>query len=262
MPSPFPGMDPWLEAPDLFPGLHDALIQRIKEALNEAMPPGYVATLKHIVWVDPDLRREPDVGVYGREHPAEAEGGTATLPGLVALGKKPVSDPIEEPYLEIRSDRGKRLVTAVEVISVTNKRAGKEGRESYQQKQQEYYLSGVNLVEIDLLRRGPHVTATPLSRLRRLGQFDYHVSVLLAGQATTYHAAGIRLTDRLPAIGIPLDSRVPPVTIDLQPMLDTAYDRSRYSELFSYTDPADPPLTPEQQAWAEGILKAKGVIRA
>ena len=75
-----------------------------------------------------------------------------------------------------------------------------------------------------------------------------------------YHAAGIRLTDCLPAVGIPLDPGVPPVTIDLQPMLDTAYDRSRYSELFSYTDPPDPPLTAEQQAWADGILKAKGII--
>jgi hypothetical protein len=182
---------------------------------------------------------------------------------MIALGRKRRSDPIEEPYLEIRSNRGKRLVTAVEVISVTNKRAGKEGRESYQQKQEEYSLGGVNLVEIDLLRRGPHVSAVPLSRLRRrLGAFDYHVSVLLAGKSPTYHAAAIRLTDRLPTISIPLDPEVPPVMVDLQPMLDTAYDRSRYPELFSYRDPPDPPLTAEQQAWASGILKAKGVIHA
>jgi hypothetical protein len=261
MPSPFPGMDPWLEAPDLFPGLHERLTISIQDALNAAMPPGYVATIKHVVWVDPELRREPDVALYGREGSSESDGGTATLPGLVAVGRKRQSDPIEEPYLEIRSDRGKRLVTAVEVISVTNKRAGREGRESYQQKQEEYSLAGVNLVEIDLLRRGPHVSAVPLARLRRrVGAFDYHISVLLAGKPQTYHAAGIRLTDRLPAIGIPLDVGASPVTIDLQPMLDTAYDRSRYTELFSYREPPDPPLTPDQQAWAAGILKEKGLI--
>jgi len=106
-------MDPWLEAPDLFPGLHSELIHGIKDALNAAMPPGYVATLKHVVWVDPELRREPDVALYGSDIPPEAGGGTATLPGMISLGRKRKSDPIEEPYLEILSDRGKRLVTAV-----------------------------------------------------------------------------------------------------------------------------------------------------
>jgi hypothetical protein len=65
---------------------------------------------------------------------------------------------------------------------------------------------------------------------RKLGSFDYHVSVVVATDPPTYHAAGIRLTDRLPAIGIPLDPGVPAVTIDLQPMLDLAYDRARYTE--------------------------------
>ena len=116
-------------------------------------------------------------------------------------------------------------------------------------------------MEIDLLRRGPHVAAVPLTRLRRrLAAFDYHVSALLAGKSPTYHAAGFRLTDRLPTVSVPLDIGVPPVPVDLQPMLDTAYDRSRYSELFSYRDPPDPPLTPEQQAWAEGILREKGLL--
>ena len=261
MPSPFPGMDPWLEDPEVFPDLHDSLIHRIKESLNAAMPPGYVATTRNRVWVDDELRREPDVSLYGREHPPESAGDTITLPGLVAIGRRRSSDPPEEPYLEILSNRGKRLVTAVEVISLSNKWAGRTGRKAYQDMQEEYALGGVNLVEIDLLRRGPHVTATPLSRLRRkLGPFDYHVSVMVAGERPTLHAAGIRLTDRLPAIGIPLDEGLPPVTIDLQPMMDTSYDRSRWTELVSYRDPPDPPLAAEQQAWASGILKEKGLV--
>jgi len=61
-------------------------------------------------------------------------------------------------------------------------------------------------------------------------------------------------------IGIPLDVGVAQITIDLQPMIDIAYDRGRYTELFSYHEPCDPPLTPEQKAWAEGILRAKGLL--
>lgn len=262
MPSPFPGMDPWLEDTEVFPNLHERLTIAIQDALNAAMPAGYVAITRNRVWVDPELAREPDVALYGRDRPpTELPAGAISLTGLVAIGQRRKSDPIEEPYLEILSGRGKRLVTAVEVVSLSNKRAGREGRKSYQEKQEEYALAGVNLVEIDLLRRGPHITATPLARLRRkLGSFEYHVSVVVAGDPPTYHAAGIRLADRLPRIGVPLDSGVPEVAIDLQPMLDQAYDRSRYTELFSYRDPPDPPLTPEQQAWAEGLLRAKGLI--
>ena len=261
MPSPFPGIDPWLEDPEVFPDLHDSLTQRMKDAINAGLPPGYVATTRNRVWVDPELRREPDVALYGRKHPPEVGGGTATLPGMVVIGRRRESDPVEEPYLEILSNKGKRLVTAVEVISLSNKKAGREGRKAYRDKQDEYILDGVNLVEIDLLRRGPHVSAVPLSRLRhRLGAFDYHVSVILAGDRPTEHAAGLRLPDRLPAIGIPLDVGVPPVVIDLQPLMDDAYDRAKWTELFSYTEPPDPPLTPEQQAWADAILREQGVI--
>ena len=68
------------------------------------------------------------------------------------------------------------------------------------------------------------------------------------------------MADRLPTFAIPLDPGVAPITIDLQPMLDAAYDRGRYTELFNYREPPDTPLTPEQQTWAEGILRAKGLL--
>ncbi len=261
MPSPFPGMDPWLEDPEVFPNVHERLTIFMQDALNAAMPPGYVAITKNRVWVDDESRREPDVSLFGRDRGANGGGSTTTaLTGLTSIGKHLTSDPVEEPYLEILSSKGKRLVTAVEVISLANKRAGESGRKTYQDKQREYMLSGVNLVEIDLLRAGPHVTATPLARLRKvLGEFDYHVNVVVAADAR-HHAAGIRLGDRLPAFAIPLDPDVPAVVIDLQSLLDRCYDGGRYTELFSYREPCEPPLTPEQQAWAEGILREKGLL--
>lgn len=261
MPSPFPGMDPWLEGEEVFPDLHDSLIFLLKEALNAALPPGYAATSKNKVWVDDELRREPDVALFGKDRTPNGNGGTAvTLAGLVAIGKRLAPEPVEETYLEIQSAQGKRLVTAVEIISLTNKRAGEKGRKSYQEKQTEYQSSGVNLVEIDLLRAGPHVTATPLAQLRKiLGEFDYHVSVIV-GSSVEHYAAGIKLADRLPAFAIPLDPDVPPVTIDLQPLLDRCYESGKYAAFVNYREPPDPPLTPEQQAWAEGILRAKGLL--
>ncbi len=257
MPSPFPGMDPWLEGEETFPNLHERLIISMKDALNEALPPGYVATSKNRVWVDDELRREPDVALFGPDNGNAAPA----LAGWAVVAERLAEEPLEEPYLEILSAKGKRLVTAVEVISLTNKRAGEQGRKSYSDKQEEYWLSGVNLVEVDLLRRGPHASATPHRRvLARFGPFDYHVSVVLARQRPAYHAAEFKLADRLPAFAVPLEPGVQPVLIDLQPMLDRAYERGRYAELVNCCAPADPPLSAEQQAWAEGILRTKGLI--
>src|SRR5204863_3767117 len=98
MPSPFPGMDPWLEDEEVFPDLHDSLIFLLKEAVNAVLPPGYVATSKNKVWVDDELRREPDVALFGKGEGPNGNGGTAVaLAGLTLIGEQLISEPIEEP---------------------------------------------------------------------------------------------------------------------------------------------------------------------
>jgi len=252
-------MDPWLEG-TLFGDLHSTLITYLREALNRAMPPGYTARGTYLVWMDEERRREPDVGAYG---PDLAPGGTAvaTLQGLSAIGTRRVPDDRKQVYLEILGDHGERLVTAVEILSRSNKRAGDAGRKAYQDKQEEFFSGGVNLVEIDLLRAGAHATAVPLARLRRrAGSFDYHVYVTVAGTPDRLHAAAFHLTDRLPAFGIPLDPGVAPVVVDLQPLLDRAYDTGRYAQVVNYRHDPDPPLTTEQKAWADALLAEKGLL--
>lgn len=264
MPSPFPGMDPWLERPMVFPALHNTLIIFLQSALRHALPRGYLATSANRVYIDPELKREPDVGVFGPPDPPQREGASAALTwsGMLAVAADPVSDPIDELFLEILSDEDDRLVTAIEVVSPSNKRSGESGRVSYQQKQGEYRTSGVNLIEIDLLRGGTHTTAVPLARLRAsAGAFDYHVCVTAEGAPGQHLIAPIRLADRLPTIPIPLDADVPPVSIDLQAVFDRSYDEGPFADLARYgRRPPEPPLTGEQQAWAEGILRAKGLI--
>lgn len=266
MPAPFPGMDPWLERPPVFPTLHNSLIVAIQAALNAVLPEGYVAANESRVYVDPELTRVPDVGVFG---PGAGAGGSGTAvatlarSGLLSAATEAVTDPVEEPYLTIRStDDGERLVTAVEVVSPANKRPGEDGRTSYQQKQGEYRLSRVNLVEIDLLRGGPHTTAVPLARLRAVApDCDYHVSVMVAGSPRHFFVAPIKLTDRLPAVPIPLEPGVEPVTVDLQAAFDRCYDEGGFARRVKYAKhQPEPALSPEQQAWAEGILRAKGLL--
>jgi hypothetical protein len=257
-------MDPWLELPGVFPDLHSSLIYLLREAINAELPDGYLATTTQLVWVDDELKREPDVAAYGPEHRPDGEvsGELFAEEGMVAVAADPIAEPWDEPYLEILSGDGDRLVTALEILSLANKRSGDNGRTSYLQKQNEFRLGNVNLVEIDLLRGGTHTTAIPLPRLRQVApRYDYHVCVTVVGDPTRFEVKTFTLADRMPTIVIPLDPGVAPVKVSLQPLLDRAYDTGRYSRLARYSSKhPDPPLTPEQQAWAEGILREKGVL--
>src|SRR5436190_6925971 len=191
MPSPIPGMDPFLEDPAVFPDLHDNLIAELRNAINGQLPPPYYARSASRVWVEPSQRRVgPDVNVLRPERPGS--GGAPTLPTTtatatavsVAAARSPVvvripREEFREIYLDIYAKPGnERLVTTIEVLSPTNKTPGSDGRKLYLQKQREVLGSKVNLVEIDLLRGGQHTTLVRLEdALAKAGPFDYHVCV-------------------------------------------------------------------------------------
>ncbi len=263
MPSPFPGMDPWLED-TVFADLHDSLVIYIREALNAVLPDEYVANISQLVWVDDALRREPDVSAFGPSEPPAAGGdvaGALAAAGMLAVAAAPLPEPWTEPYLEIVSGEGERLVTAVEILSPSNKAAGEKGRAAYQQKQGELRLGNVNLVELDLLRGGTHTTAIPLRQLQRVaGRFDYHIVMTVPGEPERHFVRPIRLDERLPAIRIPLDPGVTPPELDLQPLLDRAYDSGRYAKRARYARDPVPPLAPEHKAWADAVLREKGLL--
>lgn len=50
MPSPFPGMDPFLEHPAIFPGLHERLIAYLSESLQGRLPEPYTPAAKPNAW--------------------------------------------------------------------------------------------------------------------------------------------------------------------------------------------------------------------
>ena len=260
MPSPFPGMDPWVEDAELFGDFHHTLITYLREALNELLPPGYVAGSATRVWVDDESVSEPDVAVFAHgDHPPRTrpfDPAPYRTPGMVAVAAIRVSEPREEAYLEIRTGRGRRLITHVEVVSPSNK-SKTQARELYRAKQTECELAGVNLVEIDLLRRGNPITAAPPDALRAIaGPFDYHVCITVAESYPEHYTYPVRLAERLPDIPVPLDPGVSPVVTGLQTLFERCYRAGRYDQIIDYTRPCDPPLTPEQQAWANGILAA------
>jgi hypothetical protein len=267
MPSPIPGMDPFLEDPAVFPDLHDSLITELRNAINSQLPPPYYASSASRVWVEPSQRRvEPDVNLLRPERPGN---GSATSPPVAtAVARPPVvvripREEFRQTYLDVYARPGnERLVTTIEVLSPTNKTTGGEGRTLYLQKQREVLGSKVNLVEIDLLRGGEHTTAVRLEdALAKAGPFDYHISVRAFEEPDDFVIYPISLGERLPVLAIPLLPGDGVVGVDLQTLLDRCYDTGLYQRRVPYGEREPvPPLRPEQTAWVEQMLRAKGIL--
>lgn len=55
MPSPFPGMDPYIEWLNRWPDFHQDFLVRCREQLNRQLPAGYAATLgERVELIDQD----------------------------------------------------------------------------------------------------------------------------------------------------------------------------------------------------------------
>jgi hypothetical protein len=274
MPSPFPGIDPYLEHPAIFPGFHDRFVTYLSEALQPVLPAPYYADIGDRVWVEVSERHiGPDVKVLLDEESDEAFDPSFASPGGVVgvateVQVEPVvitvpHDEFREPYLEIRAlVEGERLVTAIEVLSLTNKTPGAHGRDLYVRKQREVLQREAHLVEIDLLRGGEHSTAVPLRPLRRArkktGPFDYHVCIHRFDNLEDYFIYPIRLENRLPTIAIPLLPGDGDVKVDLQAVFNRCYDTGPYRRRIEYgAVQPQPPLSEERWAWTKRLLTEK-----
>ena len=270
MPSPFPGMDPWLESPSYFPCLHTGFIGRLNAMLNTILPEPFVAAVSVRVYMEMSERLvEPDVDILRSSFESDPIGTTAPTAATSTLlleipRQRLPDDEITEIGIEVRTyDETEQLITSIELLSRANKTPGKTGRALYQVKQYELHETGVHLVEIDLLRGGSHATMVDVAELHRRSKgFDYHVSIARAEHWDIASAAPIRIHERLPTIPIPLTPNTPDVSLDLQAAFDQAYEEAGFDRRVRYRQPCNPRLTPDQQTWAETILRAKGLLPA
>jgi hypothetical protein len=273
MPSPFPGMDPYLEAPDIWPDFHDALAATIRNVLNRTLPRPYYARLVMrpeigIVGEEPPGRIVPDVAVV---RPSLPEAGSRGAGSAVAdrartdlspsVRMRVLNEPLRHHFVEIRDGaRGHALVTLIEIASPSNKRPGPD-RRSYEAKQQDILQSDTSLVEIDLVRAGERLIGGPLI-IEAAGRLeprpDYLVGVSRAwerGPKLDYELFPIRLEDPLPCIPVPLREGEPEVPLDLQYVFNQVYAGGPYARgAVDYGVPPDPPVRPELADWLSGCL--------
>jgi hypothetical protein len=266
MPSPFPGMDPYLENPGLWPDVHHTLISGYRDLLVAQLRPKYAVTIEERVYIadesddafQPQVRI-PDVEVASRpgwEETAFSLKGEASQLEVAepVVATTWFEQEIHEAFLKIIDLESRDVVTIIEILSPTNKVPGSPGRKSFEQKRREVMNSPSHSVEIDLLR-GKRMVRVP----KKIGPHSYLVHVSKQGMRPRGLLYAIRLLPPLPVIPIPLKPRDPDARLDLQAVLDGAYDRAGYDLRIDYRGEPDPPLSDELVAWADQLLRSKGL---
>lgn len=253
MPSPFPGMDPYLEDPWIWPDFHLTFAVALRTELNRHLPAGYVALVDRYVWVqEPETEErkrlgKPDVFLTG-------EGGSEGAPAAAAV-VAPVEITLPSltdkgiPYVKLVDRTNRRLVTVIELLSPANKTTGKD-RDAYVMKQCEYLASDVNVVEMDLLRKGERLPWIAPS----MTAAAYYVMVSRAAQRPRALVWPFTVRDPLPTVAIPLSVRDGDVTLELATCMNQAYDSAGYARELDYTQPPNPPLDEPDATWARELL--------
>ena len=249
MPSPFPGFDPFIEG-QKWNGFQLSLIAVIRDSLMPQVRPRYVVDVEEHVY----LAKEEGEFVQGTGWMEAASGGAAVAvePTVATL---PMMEPIEVPYLAIRSRDGEETITIIEVLSPTNKQS-RDGPSEYLVKRNEVLRSRAHLVELDLLRGGTRLpTNEPLPR------GDYLALVSRAERRPQADVYAWALERPLPLIPIPLAAGDPDVSLDLQAAFTTTYDRAGYDYALNYSRPVEPALDEAQREWIRQRMAEQAPLR-
>jgi hypothetical protein len=270
-------MDPYLEAPDIWPDLHEALAGEIRAEINLLLPHPYYARLE----VRPEVGIVDDAGTARRIVPNVAvikPSDAPTAPATVTVSERRAtisasvevivaSEALRHQVVEIRdASRGHKLITLIEIVSPSNKRPGVD-RRAYLHKQREVLESDASFVEIDLLRAGERLL--PKAELEAyLGGLDpppaYLVLVNRAwcrrGVELAYQLFAVSLREVLPCIAIPLRAGEDEVKLDLQWVFNQAYDRGPYRRgAVDYEGDPEPSLDPDDLQWVYQQLREQGL---
>ena len=214
--SPFPGMDPYLEAPHLWQGVHTALMAIFQEQLTPQLAPRYVTSLETQVVIErivddttTIIGARPDVAVMQPSSPVAAPVATAVVPPAPVRLTIPIAMPTRLVSLHIRQQATDRLVAVIELLSPYNKRPG-DDRTHYLEKRMDYLAASIHFIEIDLLRQWPHM---PLEG--DLPRCAYVVAVCNFYERPYCDVWPIQLNQPLPTLPVPLIKPDDPVSLDL-----------------------------------------------
>ena len=229
MPSPFPGMDPYIEDPEVWNDCHNGLVSEISARLNSAIQPSYVARLSPYF--------------------------TTEEVSVMATTREMLEFPLRLMSIEIRATGTMELVTAIEILSPVNKRPSHQAYRDYLRKRQDLLRSSAHLIELDLLRGG---TRPPLEE--PVPAAPYYITLSRANKRPHVVVWPIQLQNALPTVPVPLTEPDPDVPLPMGEILATVYERGGYGTLIDYQQPTPPPkLAEAEEAWLDQLLHEQEV---
>ena len=260
MPSPFPGMDPYLEG-EMWQEFHETLAGAIRAQLLPQLAPKYVALLAKRYVID-----RPALGVFDlpASHNIYPDVHIAETPGRRIAETRPGAAVVDEPAvevasfmdvpqlsIEIRDVAQRRLVTIIEILSPANKYG--EGKFEYNQRRVELLRTETHVLEIDLLRQGARI---PLQGDIPPAHYYVYLSRSQRRPFTQVWATG--LPERLPTVPVPLLPPDPDVTLDIQAAIRACFDLVGYERLLDYSaSPPPPDLDSTLGAWVADLLRER-----
>lgn len=256
MQCPFPGMDPYLEAPYLWSDVHNSLIYALRDQIQPQLSSKYAAVITPFVAYETleiapvRVAAIPDLGIF--EERAKFDLAAPTLLVEAAPLVLPIAMKVPTRYtrLELRTIGDEQLVTAIELLSPANKRPGADGADAYEHKRQELFQSTAHLLEIDLLRAGQRLqVAGPLPA--------YPYFIFLSRVEKRPHAEiwPLSLRQPFPRVPIPLRRPDPDIVMDLNVALQQIYTSAAYERRINYRlPPPKPELAADDVIWLDERL--------
>ena len=266
MPSPFPGMDPYLENPVWWPDFHHSFITYMRDALQPSLRPRYRARIGERVYiVEPPQHLYPDIVLLDQEKKGDrltritgaGDGSIAVAEADPPLVIKLPSEELQQGFIEVFHADG-AVVTTIEVLSPVNKTPPR-GLNHYREKQGQLLDSPTHLIEIDLLRSGTHAVAVPSESVaQECAAWNYLVCVRRAPTRYHFDVYPLTIRTRLPRIPVPLRAPDADIVLDLQAVFTRCYDSGGYEDFVDYNAEPALPLAPDDIAWADALLRDVG----
>ncbi|MDZ8110583.1 MAG: DUF4058 family protein [Nostoc sp. DedQUE12a] len=260
MPSPFPGMNPYLENPELWAEVQSWLVIAIADAIAPQLRPKYrVAVEKRIYqMIDENyiLVGIPDVTIGRSLTNTDKEKfniAVASPPTKPITVNVPMPEEVREGYLEVREVGTGEIVVAIEVLSPKNKRSG-EGRKAYESKRQQVLSSLTHLIEVDLLRDGE-----PMPILGNQIKSDYRILVSRSEFRPKAELYPFGLQEQIPTFLLPLRRDDTEPLVDLQALIHGVYERAGFDLAIDYTRELVPSLGEADAVWANELLQQQGL---
>jgi hypothetical protein len=264
MPSPFPGMNPYLENTQFWSQVHNRLIVEIADVINPQIRPKYRMELEQRVYTDTESNGQnyelvgiPDNAVLkpsSKVNPSSSNVAVAPPKVKPLTITIPQPETIKEWYLQVKDVETKQVITVVEILSPKNKKVG-EGRHKYLTKRERVLMSLTHFIEIDLLRKGEIMPMNISEEIKT----DYRIIISRSDRRPQAELYAFNLAQEIPSIPLPLKPEDEEPLIPLQTLLHSIYERGSYDLAINYQKQSLADLSEDDKMWVDNLLIEKGL---